>query len=175
MRKIKIVLLLFIFSLGKVAVAQNVVIDNSSSNINVATGFSLANGYFFDFSIGEMVLTETYSVGSNFLLSQGFLQPYFLFNLTPPIGVIIANNVITPNADGKNDVFVIIGLQNYNMHKLSIFDRAGKLVFVSTNYQNNWDGTLKGKVLNEDAYYYRIELGNGILPIKGSVSIVLDK
>jgi gliding motility-associated-like protein len=51
-------------------------------------------------------------------------------------------NVITPNGDGKDDKFVIRGLENYPNSKLFIYNllRGGTLVYQSKNYANNWDG-----------------------------------
>lgn len=51
-------------------------------------------------------------------------------------------NVFTPNGDGRNDLFVIRGLENYPNSRLSVFNllRGGALVYRSENYSNNWDG-----------------------------------
>jgi gliding motility-associated-like protein len=155
--------------------AQIKIQDNFSGLINTSSGFGIINGQMFDFNIGELVLTETYVGLPNFLFSQGFLQPYIISPFINVSNVVAINNVITPNGDGKNDVFLIDGLQNYPNNKLSIFDRSGRLVFTTVNYQSNWNGMLNGKKLNEDAYYYVIELGMGILPLRGSISIILDK
>jgi gliding motility-associated-like protein len=54
-------------------------------------------------------------------------------------------NVVTPNGDGKNDSF-IIGIPNSTM---KIYNRWGKLVFESPNYQNDW-----GKGVVNGTYYY---------------------
>jgi gliding motility-associated-like protein len=50
-------------------------------------------------------------------------------------------NVITPNnVDGKNDYFHIEGLENFPDTKLQIFNRWGKKIYESNNYQNDWNG-----------------------------------
>jgi gliding motility-associated-like protein len=127
----------------------------------------------FDFNLGEMVLTETFSGIPNYFFSQGFLQPYFVSNASAP-DVFVDNNVITPNGDGKNDYFIITGLDKHPGNKFSIYDRAGRKVYSTTNYKNNWNGTFDGKPLNEDAYYYVIDLGKNWGLIRGSISIILD-
>ncbi len=59
-------------------------------------------------------------------------------------------NLITPNGDGKNDRFEFIGeLKNT---QLKIFDRWGKLVYESFNYQEDWDGY----GLPSGIYYYQL-------------------
>ncbi|HYK76385.1 MAG TPA: gliding motility-associated C-terminal domain-containing protein [Daejeonella sp.] len=150
------------------SILQNVLNASSSSKV--------INGQLHEFSIGEMVLVETFMASSrNALLSQGFLQPNYqpvsINNLATDVRVV--NNVVSPNNDGVNDYFVIEGLGKYPGSKLSIYDKAGRRIYTATNYQNEWDGIVDGKSLNEDAYYYVIDLGSGFGSIKGSISIVL--
>ena len=63
-------------------------------------------------------------------------------------------NVITPNGDGKNDEFVIVGLEEFNSAELTIFNRWGNEVYRNGNYRNTWTG----EGLNEGTYYYLIRL-----------------
>ena len=78
--------------------------------------------------------------------------------------------VFTPNGDGYNDYFVIRNVQNYQPVKLSIYNRWGDELYSSSNYQNNWDGTYKGKHLPEGSYYYILETKDGKV-YKGAVNI----
>jgi gliding motility-associated-like protein len=63
-------------------------------------------------------------------------------------------NIITPNNDGKNDVFKIVGLESYPGSSIIIFNRWGNEVYKSDNYQNNWDGD----GLPDGTYYYVLTL-----------------
>lgn len=77
-------------------------------------------------------------------------------------------NIITPNGDGQNDVFVIDNVTLYPGNSLSIYTRWGRQVFTTTNYQNNWGGdagTAPG------VYYYLFKLVDGTTT-KGWVEIV---
>ncbi|WP_373523291.1 gliding motility-associated C-terminal domain-containing protein [Aquiflexum sp.] len=47
-------------------------------------------------------------------------------------------NVITPNGDGKNDRFIIKGLQKFNRTEIVIFNSYGDHVYENQNYENNW-------------------------------------
>lgn len=58
---------------------------------------------------------------------------------TPPIKLEIPN-VFTPNGDGVNDRFVIVGLENCVQRKLEVRNRAGQVVYKSNSYENTWDG-----------------------------------
>ena len=81
-------------------------------------------------------------------------------------------NTFTPNNDGRNDKWVISFLNTYPNNRVQIFTRSGNLVFESRGYNTPWDGTLKGKPLPFDTYYYIIEPGNGRDPITGYVTIL---
>ena len=64
---------------------------------------------------------------------------------------------ITPNGDGDNDNFVIRCTENVVMH-LEVYNRYGQLVYRSTNYDNNWEGTdADGDRLPEGGYFYVLE------------------
>ena len=72
------------------------------------------------------------------------------YNVTP-------SNILTPNGDGINDGFTIDNLESYPNNQLLIFDKAGRILLSIKNYQNDWDGTLNGALLNEGVYYYLIK------------------
>ena len=72
----------------------------------------------------------------------------------------------SPNGDGVNDFFVIVGADQIHGNHLKVFDRKGKLVYSKDNYKNDWDGTgLDGSPLDDGTYYY-IFTGENIDPIK---------
>ena len=73
-------------------------------------------------------------------------------------------NVITPNGDGKNDKFVIVGLGRYPNSEISIFNRWDNEVYHSSNYNNDWEGN----GLNTGTYYYvlKVHLPTGSFDVK---------
>ncbi|WP_343671805.1 gliding motility-associated C-terminal domain-containing protein [Chitinophaga sp.] len=79
-------------------------------------------------------------------------------------------NVITPNGDGKNDQFVIKGLDLYPGSRLEIYNRWGNQVYRSDNYSNNW----KGEGLSAGIYYYvlRINMAGGPQLYKGYLELI---
>ena len=66
---------------------------------------------------------------------------------------------ISPNGDGKNDIF---DLEGFDVKSLTIFNRYGMKVYHKKNYVKEWNGlTDKGKTLPDATYYYLIEFENG--------------
>ncbi len=63
-------------------------------------------------------------------------------------------NAITPNGDGKNEYFVITGLDKFPGSELFIYNRWQNEVYHSLDYQNNWNG----QGLNPGTYYYLLKL-----------------
>lgn len=68
----------------------------------------------------------------------------------PPVAIEIPN-IITPNGDGYNDLFVIKGIEHCENSKLIIRSRSGAVVFQTTDYQNNWNA----ENAPDGSYYYQ--------------------
>ncbi len=68
------------------------------------------------------------------------------------------NTIMTPNADGSNDVFVISCLDNTD-NTLLVFDRFGRTVYSQANYDNTWTGVhSNGGDLPENGYMWVLEV-----------------
>jgi gliding motility-associated-like protein len=85
---------------------------------------------------------------------------------------IVANNILTPNGDGQNDLWVIENLSSYPINSLLIFDRTGRVIHSKINYANDWDGQNNGNFLPEDTYYYVITFDNGAIKKMGFITII---
>ncbi|NEU06848.1 T9SS type B sorting domain-containing protein, partial [Flavihumibacter sp. R14] len=88
--------------------------------------------------------------------------------------VLEANNILSPNGDGKNDKFEIKNLDMYPNNTVKIFDRAGREIYSKKSYTNEWDGSFQGAPLIEDTYYYIVDFGPGLGKKKGFITIVRD-
>jgi len=82
-----------------------------------------------------------------------------------------ANDLVTPNGDGKNDFWIIHESSYIKGCTVIVFNRWGQKVFESVNYSNDWDCTFKGKPLPDGAYYYVIECDGQMLK-RGSLTIL---
>ncbi|MBC7937182.1 MAG: PKD domain-containing protein [Rhizobacter sp.] len=81
-------------------------------------------------------------------------------------------NTFSPNGDGINDRWIIEYLDTYPNCKVLVFTRTGQKVYESRGYKVPWNGTINGKTLPLDTYYYIIEPENGRKPVTGYITII---
>ncbi|MBM71441.1 MAG: hypothetical protein CL847_01475 [Crocinitomicaceae bacterium] len=68
-------------------------------------------------------------------------------------------NVFTPNGDGDNEQFQIIGLQGYPYTSFYVYDRWGLQVYENLNYSGSWSGiNSQGQNLSAGVYYYVLKV-----------------
>ena len=67
---------------------------------------------------------------------------------------VIIPNLITPNGDGMNDLFIVTNLMDWEQRSLIILNRWGNIVYQSDNYLNDWNG---GN-LADGVYFYVLEV-----------------
>ena len=83
--------------------------------------------------------------------------------------------IFTPNGDGINDQLIITCLLDdtgYPDSQITIYNNWGDEVYRSPiPYQNDWDGTFKGKNLPVGTYYYILNFGSGGTPVAGFIVI----
>lgn len=83
--------------------------------------------------------------------------------------------IFTPNGDGVNDQLIITCLLDdtgYPDSQITIYNNWGDEVYRSPiPYQNDWDGTFKGKNLPVGTYYYILNFGSGGSPVAGFIVI----
>lgn len=82
-------------------------------------------------------------------------------------GNINIHDVITPNGDGVNDVWVIENIKSYPNAVVQVFDKWGDRVYEARNYNNDWSGKKSnGELLPDGTYFYVIKLN-----VSGSADI----
>lgn len=86
--------------------------------------------------------------------------------------VIIAPKFFSPNNDSFNDFWNVEGMLFYPEAKVSVFDRFGKLLVQLNRSTPIWDGTLNGKTLPADDYWYVLKINDALPEVKGHFSLV---
>jgi gliding motility-associated-like protein len=88
---------------------------------------------------------------------------------------LIVTNILTPNGDGKNDVWSIQDIQLFPNNIVTVYDRGGRTVYTKHGYTNDWNGTYGGSPLTEGTYYYIVDLGPQQRKFKGFITIVRNR
>ena len=86
-------------------------------------------------------------------------------------------NVFTPNNDGYNDEFEILG-EYLSKFQLFVVNRWGETLFETNNINDRWDGTFMGRPCHEGVYFWiiRYQYPNEKKPttMQGTVTIIID-
>jgi len=83
----------------------------------------------------------------------------------------------TPNGDGLHDDVEIFGKHFTNL-KITIFNRWGEIIFISTDRDIRWDGTYRGELMPAGSYPWIIYYTSTLDPkhtehaLKGSITLV---
>ena len=110
-----------------------------------------------------------YSFGINDVYNCAFDDTVTLHEISCNIFI---PNVYTPNADGVNDNFEIVGIEYFPDNELLIFNRWGKELLQFKGYKNEWDGRdASGDRVADGVYYYLLNLSDG-RHFQGSVTIM---
>lgn len=80
------------------------------------------------------------------------------------INIIGYPSFFTPNNDGVNDFWRILGITSEELDtiRIKIYNRFGKLVaYLDEKNNYSWDGTYKGEIAPQDDYWYETIFTNG--------------
>ena len=79
------------------------------------------------------------------------------------VGVVGYYKYFSPNYDGINDTWQIIGLKTTfnSLSNVYIYDRYGRFLAQISGPDEAWDGTYQGQPLPADDYWFRLELEDG--------------
>jgi gliding motility-associated-like protein len=152
-------------------------IDNNSvriSGINKVAGNGIAtvsktDSICCDYTPPGIIGTETFLVQVS---DNGYPSLHdsvvVIFNVLPRF---VVSPSISPNNDGINDAWLIVGIERYPDNVVTIFSRWGDLIFKVKGYDNitnYWKGEFKngsgpsGSEAPDGTYFYVIELGHGL-------------
>ncbi len=131
-----------------------------------------ANAGTFEYSLGGV----TFQLSNTFDLVPGGVYTAFMRDLHACNTVweefphIVTPKFITPNSDGYNDRFELIGIEFFDSSEIRIFNRYGKLMIAGKGQDFSWDGSFNGKDLPGDDYWYQINIED-YKSIKGHFSL----
>ena len=166
-----------------------------SSGINIASTVSFidtsiySTNWSWNFGNGSPINTSqnpntVYHSNGTYIVTQIAFDDYGcsdtakvaikINNITNEITTLIPN-AISPNGDGKNDVWKLDFLSlMYPNAEVDIYNRWGENLFHSSGYANPWDGTYKNEKLPVGTYYYVLNLNDASVPelFKGGILLI---
>lgn len=77
--------------------------------------------------------------------------------LSKVVSIMNYPKYFTPNGDGFNDTWNILGLRSQPNAKVYIFDRTGKLLKQLSPVGDGWDGTYGGRPMPSTDYWFTVE------------------
>ena len=88
--------------------------------------------------------------------------------------VIFVPNIFSPNGDDFNDILYVRG-QGVAELNFFIYDRWGEKVFETTTLDKGWDGTFRGKKMNNAVFVYYLQvtfIDGSEVTQKGDITLV---
>lgn len=84
-------------------------------------------------------------------------------------------SAFTPNGDGTNDGWRVLNYGNVEYFRVSIFNRWGQRVFLSSDPYKHWDGNYFGKKCEVGTYYFYVKgkcVTGGEEEHKGTIQLI---
>lgn len=103
--------------------------------------------------------TDTLRIGTSGMYAIYYIDDVSLYScntIDKTNSTLFIPNTFTPNGDGKNDVFKVVG-ENIKVFQGMIFNRWGELIYKWEDVNDFWDGRYKGLPVPNGIYVYKIE------------------
>ncbi|NNE31717.1 MAG: T9SS type B sorting domain-containing protein [Winogradskyella sp.] len=143
---------------SETASVENILVEGISPNNTVTINVS-GNG-IYDYALDD--INGFYQESNMFTnVTEGFHTVYIRDRngcevIEEEISVLGFPKYFTPNGDGSNDTWRVIGTNSqFNaIEYVQIYNRYGKLLSEHTTLNGGWDGTLNGQPLPSSDYWY---------------------
>lgn len=164
------------------ATVQNACPEESNGSINLIVSGGTPS-YNINWSNGQAGTTLDNIVAGNYTATVTDVN---LCRTTQTVEVQAQNDLgctiliptfLSPDGDGKNDTWVIKGIEGYPNNKITVLNRWGNIVMERKAYNNDWDGRNEGLFstgkgyLPAGTYFFIIDLGTGKKPIQGYMQL----
>lgn len=123
-------------------------------------------GYIYNWSVNSLDGTEggiNLAPGAYELTvtdANGCVADTLIF-LTEPSELSLPTG-LSPNGDGANDTYVILGIDAFPDNEFKVFNRWGNVVYEKSDYNNEWGGESKSGEMLPDATYFVVFVSRGL-------------
>ncbi|MBK5283977.1 MAG: PKD domain-containing protein, partial [Bacteroidia bacterium] len=144
-------------------------IDTCAQLVNFFNRSDFALNYLWDFGDGQtsssLSVSHHYSGDGNYpvllITNPGTIcadtAEHIIDYSMYGIGNVWIPNAFTPNHDGKNDIYEVVGYHPCEDLTFSILNRWGELIYQTTESHISWDGLYNGKRVEQGVYVYILE------------------
>jgi gliding motility-associated-like protein len=147
-------------------------VNTGGANDNAS--FDLVGNRLLSKEVYKYRLKSSYTFEVSVTDSQGASMAR-VFNLAInelPIPTLPSIDIVTPNGDGINDTWFIQDVERFYNFSVSIYDTNGQLMyFLKDNYDNSWNGQIKGRNLPTGAYFYVLKNNTTGKTYSGTISL----
>lgn len=153
---------------------------STSNGLNIGAEFtfidtsSYANSWYWEFGNGNTSTDQNpftvYFENGTYDVTQWVYGPLgCLDSITTTIVIntvtneisLLIPNAISPNGDGKNDIWKLEFIEYANPNaEIIVFNRWGQTIYQSVGYTDPWDGTFNGEPVPEGTYFYLIKISD---------------
>jgi gliding motility-associated-like protein len=138
--------------------------------VRISAGSGYDSYYWIDGSTDSVLIT--YTAGEywvNVEKNGCFASDTILVTL--PLQSLPIPNAFTPNGDGINDKFNVVGINsNITYYRLEVFNRWGERIYETTRIDQGWDGTKNGKPCKPGVYRWIISFEEMDAPVPGLIN-----
>ncbi|MBO3116207.1 T9SS type B sorting domain-containing protein [Winogradskyella sp. DF17] len=157
------------------ATITNIIVQEASNNNSITVEVNGEGNYEYALDNGVYQGSNTFS-----FLSPGFYSVYVRDKngcgiIQDETAILGFPKFFTPNGDGNNDTWHIIGVDTQidQVESVHIYNRYGKLLKVLNGDTAGWDGTFIGAKMPSNDYWYlaNIKRGNETFQLTGHFSL----
>ena len=165
-----------------------VITDGVSPSVNLGRDTTVCIGSTIQLSVGGQSASYLWSDGSTGSSLQVSAPGIYWVQATNLCGTasdtvqidynfcdIWLPTAFTPNNDGKNDLFKVLGsLSAYSDFVFSIYNRWGEVVFTTKDISKGWDGIFNGvpQEIGTYMYYVTFTLNGSKGTLKGNLQLI---
>jgi gliding motility-associated-like protein len=150
-------------------------VDNNTVTVNVSPTNNVNTTYLYSLDAPDGPFQES----NYFEFVTGGFHTVYVYDINgcgivaQEISVLQIPKFFTPNGDGINDTWDIVGMNSefYKDADIDIFDRYGKLLASVDPRSPGWTGNYNGYALPATDYWYVVTLENGRI-VKGHFSMI---
>lgn len=154
-----------------IEVGESVILNGQTTaiNYNWTPSFGLSNDTILN-PIASPDVTTTYTLTA--VKNGCTFVDYVTVTLS---NYLLFPNTFSPNNDGENDVWEIVGVEKFPDCQVTIYDRWGQVVYEATGYNKEkaWSGKRKSGEIDESVYFYEVKLRDSQKQVfKGSITLI---